>query len=323
MTNCKSRSVKHDAIKQCLLGVFVVAASWTAQARAEDPYVVHMVGRSETLASIARLYYGNPQLERVLVAENGLLDRGGASIVPGMRLLIPLVRFHRVLEGESWASLATHYYGSSKRAFVLIEANGSDQRGSPDIGSEILVPYAIRHVTLPSETLSHLAETYLGDRNAVSQIKRFNSITKPRLKRGQIVLIPHVGLTLSEEGRRFVEQRTGQRFAGGDTRAFQVAVTSKLQALNEHVRAGRYVDAIALGNRLLGPEKLSHQQTLEVYKTLAVAYTALDQSELAVNVYRAARELDPQLRLDPRTTSPRLLDVWKKATGDAPKASKK
>ena len=87
-----------------------------------DVAIVHIVRTGETLASIAELYYGDPRRETALVAENGLSAEGGSAIEVGLRLVIPTVSYHLVAEGETWAELATRFYGDPRRAFVLIDA---------------------------------------------------------------------------------------------------------------------------------------------------------------------------------------------------------
>src|SRR5688500_6260615 len=104
--------------------VAALAAPGVEERAAADAGFVHVVRPGETLASIAQTYYGDPRRESVLVAENGLTAQGGAAIVVGLRLVVPWVEYHRVVEGETWIQLAQRFYGDGRRAFILIEANG-------------------------------------------------------------------------------------------------------------------------------------------------------------------------------------------------------
>lgn len=300
----------------CLLG----AAS---SARADGASYMHMVRDGETLASIAQRYYGDPRRESVLVAENGLTTQGGAPIVVGLRLDIPVVLYHRARAGETWTQLAERFYGDSRRTSVILEANGATPGAQPDEGAELVIPYPLRHVAGQHETLSELAEIYYGDRAKVQILRRFNFTRGNRLQRGQIVLVPLADLVLSPEGRRVVEERTGAPASGGDVRAIQARIDSELPGLREMVRTGSYTEAVALANRLLGAAELTGNQIVTIQRELATAYVALDRNDLAEAAFRAALERQPDLELDMSRTSPRVraaLDAARSARAAAPPA---
>ena len=63
------------------------------------------VGASHS-PEIAETTYGRVEMERVLVAANGLDAGGGIPIVPGMRIEIPALGHRRVGAGETWSGLA-------------------------------------------------------------------------------------------------------------------------------------------------------------------------------------------------------------------------
>src|SRR5689334_17596215 len=111
----------------------------TAQAQTLDA-IVHTGRPGETLKSIAELYYGERR-DNVLAAENGLEASG--SIAPGMRLVVPTVRYHRVQQGETWAELAERYFADVRRAFILIEANTGSSGRTPEAGALLLIPFPL------------------------------------------------------------------------------------------------------------------------------------------------------------------------------------
>lgn len=272
----------------------------------------HVVGPGETLASIAQLYYGDPRRETVLVAENGLTEQEGVRIVTGMRLSIPSVAYHRVVSGETWQSLAQRYYGDPRRAFVLADANHASL-DELAVGAELVVPYPLRHVASQGETMQRVANAYFGGSTEnVRMLMRFNQLTSARLTRGQVVLVPLANLVLSDEGREAREAATGTS-SGGETRALQEAVTGQLPLLTEHVRRGRYLEALALGHRLLGAGRLTGNQIVTIERELGTAYVALDRTEDAVAAFRAALEHQPDLELDTVRTSPRVLQAFMRA----------
>lgn len=282
---------------------FALALPAGALAQERAAYT-HVVRPGETLASIAQRYYGDPRREAVLVTENGLNTQGGAAIVVGLRLVIPWVSYHVVSPGETWASIATRHYGDPRRVSALIEANPQVSASQPDEGAELLVPYPLRHVSRQSETMRRVAQLYYEDQGQAAALMRFNSMRRQRLPRGQIVLVPLADLLLSDEGRQMIQEATGQPVTGGAVRDLQTEINEELPVLREHVRRGRYTEAVALGNRLLGAGELTWNQIVTIQRELAVAYVALDRPDMAVEAFVAALERQPDLELDSRDTSP-------------------
>jgi len=281
--------------------------------RAQDLAYAHVVKSGETLASIAQSYYGDPKRENVLVAENGLLAQGGTAIVEGLRLIVPTVSYHRVQAGDTWKDLAQRYYGDPSRAVALLRANQAKPGSTPDEGAQLLIPYPVRHVMEQGESLITIAEQFYKDRNDVRLLKAFNASKAP-VKRGHVLLIPLFDLVLSEEGRERLEAG-GQRIEGGETRALQTKVDEQLPLLHEHVLKGRFVEAVALGNQLLGSGQLTGHQEISIQRELATAYVALGRSDLAVVAFGKALDKQPDLELDSARTSPRVLKALEDAKG--------
>ncbi|MBC7172077.1 MAG: LysM peptidoglycan-binding domain-containing protein [Polyangiaceae bacterium] len=281
-------------------------------ARADEGFT-HVVRPGETLASIAQRYYGDPRRESVLVAENGLAAQGGAPIVVGLRLTVPWVRYHRVRAGETWPQLAERFYGDPRRAFVLQDANHTGTEQSPE-GAELLVPYPVRHVCGQNETLGRVATLYYAsEEEGVRRLRRFNNLRLSRVTRGQVVLVPLSDLVLSEEGCRVIEAETGASPAAGEVRSLQQRIEEQLPTLRAHVLAGRFTEAVALGNNLIGAGELTGNQLVSISRELGTAYVALDRMDLAIEAFRAALERQPDLHLDSRDTSPTVLEAMARA----------
>ncbi len=284
-----------------------------APARADSSFA-HVVRPGDTLASIAQRYYGDPRRESVLVTENGLTTQGGSAIVVGMRLLIPWVRYHTVAAGETWQQLADRYYGDARRSFVIVEANRGTSTEQPSEGAELLVPYPLRHITGQGESVTRVSRLYYSESVAgARRLRRFNGIRGSRLTRGQVVLVPLPDLLLSEEGRRLVEESTGTAPRAGDQRDEQAEIQEQLPVLREHVRRGRYTEAVVLGSRLLGAASVTAAQALSVQRELGTAYVALGRGDLAISAFRAALTLQPDLELDGLRTSPTVMRAFHRA----------
>lgn len=299
-------------MKAWLLALLLCLLSQTALAESS---LVHIVRPGETLASIAERYYGNPNLEAVLVAENGLTSEGGSAIVVGLHLVIPTVSYHRVEEGETWPELASRFYGEPKRAFAIIAANEEIAGPQPDPGAELVIPYPLRHVAEQSQTLRTLGKTYFEeDENlGARMIRRFNRVRGNRLTRGQILLVPLSNLTLSPQGRKVAEAEGAVPEARGDVREKQAKINERLPTLRDLVKEGEYTEAVALANHLLGEGDLTGNQVVTIQRELGTALVALGEDTMARQAFSAALRQQPDMELDMARTSPRVLAVFDSA----------
>jgi hypothetical protein len=282
---------------------------WAAPSRADDA-LVHIVRPSETLAAIAELYYGDAHREGAIVAENSLGVDGGSPIVVGLRLVIPTVRYHRVLEGETWASLAERYYGDVRRAFVLIEANAVGAGKQPALGAQLLIPHPLRYLVNSHDVVRQAArEFYDGSTKSIAMLRRFNGLKTGRVGRGEILLLPLANLVLSERGRKLAQEQGRALAAAAEARDGQLSVHDELPALHEHVQKGRYVEAVALANRLIGTGHLTGNQIVSIQRELGTALVALDREDLALEAFKTLLEKQPDVELGLGDTSPRVLHV--------------
>jgi hypothetical protein len=298
------------------LGIAIAALVWSsASASAQSGPFVHTVRPGETLASIAQRYYGDPRKESILVAENGLNAQGGAAIVVGLRLIIPFVTYHRVADGETWAMLAERFYGSADRAFLLIEENEGTAGDQPDVGAELMIPYPLRYTSEQSDNLRRIGMIYYRSDgpDAIRKLRRFNGMRGIRPNRGQVVLVPLSNLTLSDEGREIVAGASPVAATGGETRELQQRIDEEMPRLREHIRRGRYTEAVSLGNRLLGSGRLTGNQIVSIQRELATAYVALNRADLAVQAFRTALRRQRDLELDVTRTSPVVLRALEEA----------
>jgi hypothetical protein len=300
----------------------VVCAGRAAPLAAQQS-LVHVVRPSETLASIAELYYGDTKRENALVMENGLGGDGGSSIVVGMRLTIPLVRYHRVQAGETWAELAERYYGDVRRAFVLIEANASFAGKQPDVGAEILIPHPLRYSGGHDPVRQAAKDFGDGSNKTMQSLRRFNGVKPGRVTRGTMLLVPVSNLVLSGQGKKIAQAQGLTCALEGEARDKQVQVNDDLPRLREHVQRGRYVEAVSMANRLLGMGQLTGNQVVTIERELGTALIALDREDLATEAFKIMLEKQPDVELGLGDTSPRVLHVLeaaKQALGGKPRA---
>jgi hypothetical protein len=146
---------------------------------------------------------------------------------------------------------------------------------------------------------------------SLKRIRRFNA--GARIERGQVVLVPLFDLRLAGEGRVEASEAFAHAAGGGVPKAAQDEVESSLPQLIGQVKKAEFAEAVSLGNRLLGTQSLTSTQVVTIQKELAVAYVALERTDLAEASFRAALALQPNLELDTVRTSPRVLEAFNRA----------
>jgi LysM repeat protein len=270
----------------------------------------HIVRPGETLAQIADRVYGDAKLERVLVGANALDAQGGTVIVPGMRLEIPAPGHHTVQQGENWADLALAWLGTSDiaRIELLAHANKGVPWVAPVDGQEIEVPAVLTYIAGDNETINGVAQRFWGDMNRGWELNVYNRREGVPVRRGEAVLVPMPRVRLTESGRaeaRAAAERDGA--SGGMALERQRKADAELPALLADVRYGRYPEALARGNRLLGSAGLTHPQLAVVHRALLEAYVALDAQPAAAAACAAWRSNEPNVSLNPVRVSPKVL----------------
>jgi hypothetical protein len=274
----------------------------------------HIVQRSEILAQIAERTYGRIQYEQILVAANALDAQGGSPIVPGQRLEIPTVSYHRVGPNESWDSMAVALLGDASRSTILAQANDSVPWIPPSEGAEIVVPYNLRYLAAQDDTMPTITQKFWGDKNKSWLLDQYNHMKGQPVRRGDVVLIPLTNLPLTEAGKMeaLSEQGSGKAQTLGQAREAQRKVDAEMPLLLGDVRSGRFVDAITRGVRMLALGDLTKPQLSTLHRQLVEAYVALDASGLAAASCAAWRDNDPRARLDPLALSPKILAACSK-----------
>ena len=307
-------TLRRGTAKRCLalvwLSMWACAAPALAHAQSIEA-LVHVVRPGETLKSISELYYGERR-EQALAAENAIEPNAG--LVLGMRLLIPTVRYHRVQPGETWAEIAQQYYADVRRAFVLVDANSGNPNRAPATGQLLLIPYPLRYVSSAHDPLRQAAREFFdGSTKAMVMIRRFNAVKTARSVRGEVLLLPMSNLVLSEQGRQEAATLGKQLAQASQARDKQLSAQQALPTLRQHVLEGRYVEAVALANQLLGWGELTGNQLVTIQRELGTALIALDREDLAFEAFKSLLEQQPDVELGLGDTSPRVLKVLDRA----------
>ncbi len=302
---------------RCRLLLFLSISGAVLGAGGDAGAFPHVVKKGETLAQIAERTYGRVEMEQLLVAANGLDAGGGIPIVAGMRLEVPALGHHRVTAGQTWAGLALELLGDERRSDVLAAANGSMPWLTPADGQEIVVPWNLRVVAGGNDSLLTIAYRYLGERDKAWMLDGYNHRRGEPVRRGDVVLVPLSDLGLTAEGKLEAASAGAlvRAEGAGKARDAQRRAEAELPQLAAEVRAGRWVDAISRGNRILGYGDLARPEVASVQRALTEAYVALDALGLAETACTAWREADPAAPLDPVELSPKILRACVAAAG--------
>jgi hypothetical protein len=268
----------------------------------------HIVRPGETLAEIASRVYGDAKKEALIADANALDVAGGSAIVAGMRLEIPAPLHHRVMVGETWASLALAWLGKSERADVLARVNGAVSWVSPEANLEIEIPAIVAHFASEGDSSTSIATRYWGDGNRGWELNAFNGRSEAPMHRGDIILVPLPSLTLTPAGLSEALAALGLAQSEVSTAGLsaQRRVDAELPMLLSDLHAGRYVQVVARGNRLLGLGVLTQAKLSAIYLALLEAYVALDALDEAKGACQSLRAADKALALDPLATSPKI-----------------
>jgi hypothetical protein len=282
--------------------------AWSTMA-AHTAAFQHIVKPGETLAQVAERVYGDARRETVLVGANALDVQGGTVIAAGMRLEVPAPGHHTVIQGESWADLALSWLGTNDmaRTELLAHANKGVPWVPPVEGQEIEIPAVVTYLAGEGETVNSLAARFWGDPNRGWELNSYNRRDGVLVRRGEVMLIAMPGLRLTEAGRaeaRAAAERDGA--SGGMALEQQRRGDAELPQLLADVRYGRYAEAVARGNRLLGGGALTHPQLAVVHRALLEAYVALDARASAAAACAAWKSNEPSPALDPVRVSPKI-----------------
>jgi LysM repeat protein len=291
--------------RACLAVVLLATSALAHDASAFQ----HIVKPGETLAQVAERVYGDPRLETVLVGANALDVQGGTVISAGMRLEVPAPGHHTVMQGETWADLAMSWLGASDmaRTELLAHSNKGVPWVPPVEGQEIEIPAVVTYLSGEGETVNTLAARFWGDPNRGWELNSYNHREGVLVRRGEVMLVPMPGLRLTEAGRaeaRAAAERDGA--SGGMALEQQRRGDAELPQLLADVRYGRYAEAVARGNRLLGGGALTHPQLAIVHRALLEAYVALDARASAAAACAAWKSNEPNPVLDPVRVSPKI-----------------
>jgi hypothetical protein len=199
------------------------------------------------------------------------------------------------------------WLGDATRAEILARENGGVSWIAPAVGQEVRIPYVLTHLAAPGDTIMQIAKRYLGDINHGWILDIFNHRKDQPLVRGEVVLVPLLGLQLTSDGRKEAAESLdrARTETAGALLEVQKRIESELPLLQGELHNGKWVE-IGRGNRLLGSGEPTRAQLSAIHRVLLEAYVALDAWPAAQAACTAWRANDPGAKLDPVYVSPKI-----------------
>ena len=286
-----------------ILAVVLLMVAAPAQAQR----VMHRVRFGDTLAKISLAYYGDARHSTILRVANGFGP--GRKLQPGERIRVPTTYVHTVRRATTIQTLARKLLGDSRRWPALAHFNKLKRHGRIRAKTTVVVPFTLEHLITSGETLVDLAKRYYGVERLAGLIALFNSTSNPNPKAGKRIMVPIGTVTIT---RRKMDRLIRARLLGlspaQDTRANEA-----LQESNAMLRRGEYWAVPLRVVRLLAQGQVSEGHLAEAYKLLAIAYVAVNRTELARAAFHEVLLRRPGTTLDSITTSPKVIRVLMEA----------
>ncbi len=154
---------------------------------------LHQVASGDTLRSLARRFFADPELAAALAAANGLVPSD--DLVVGQDLLVPYItRRHLVSESDTLFDLAELYYGDVAMFPMLAAANHIAAPYLLIPGQHLLIPDLVNvshHVVYPGDTLRGFAIRWYNDERCDVLIEYANHLaTLDDIEVGQKLIRP-------------------------------------------------------------------------------------------------------------------------------------
>jgi hypothetical protein len=150
------------------------------------------------------------------------------------------------------------------------------------------------------------------------QLVVLNDIKNNEVRTGDVVLVPLLRLPLTKEGEAELaadRSRNGIESvkSASTLHRRQETIESAIGDIAHACDDGKWIDAIAAGNRILGAGDATRSQLARTGKLLAYAYAAVDSQGPAIEACRLYLQNAGVVHLEPAFTSPKVAAVCQAA----------
>lgn len=281
--------------------------------RAESPNstIFYRVKQGDTLQLIAAEYYGDRNKAIFIMVENKITHT--KPLKPGERLRIPVSREVTTSPDDSWDTLARAYLGDDRRAPFLADFNNMSSQEPVPAGTLLHVPFTVTHRAEATETLASISLAYFGEAKHADLLRRYNFFAeKASLERGEQIVVPvfHVRLQASKlpPADADAKRRQGLRRTVASDAATAVPKAWQAWRAGEHAAIEKLLLKLEL-------DFADPMHAVDAHLLLGLAHTAEGKADLAIDDFKRARGLKPDLVLRKFDYSPKILEVWEKAGG--------
>ncbi len=284
-----------------------------APSAAANTTAAYRAKQKDTLDLIAAEFYGDRGYGVFIVVENKLKK---PTVTPFMRLRIPITREVTAGKGDSFASLAQTHLGDDKRAQFLADYNSLPVDESLATGTAITIPFQITYVSENGESLGALAARFYGDSKQAELLKRYNFLDKATLDKGEAIEIP--GLNVRVRASKLPALDTESK----DRRRQLAKITAMAALALPAARAAYAQGDFAHVRDVLAPfadqlEYLDSASAIAIGMLLGKAHIAFDNTDAAVKAFAQIHERMSSFKVRAYDESPKVLDAWKQAGGEA------
>jgi len=296
----RSEKVQRKGILFVFLFQLVSSAGWSM--------TYHALRPGETLADVAKAFYGDRDKATLLLQYNRIPDP--KKILPGTKIAIPKIIQYTVKKGDTLATIAHRFLGDQRRYRFLASINHLDSPKSLTIGSTIKIPFDISHNVKKGESLTTIANRYYGDPNKFHLIASYNFITDPRaIKPESEILIPIINLEIGPKATP-IEQSPNTPLLSEEQLGFPL-----LEKGIHLYFTGEYRAALESLMEALKRGLKREDDMCKTYRFLAYCHIALGEKNLGKRAFEEALAINPGLKLDPTYISPKIMEVFEEARG--------
>jgi LysM repeat protein len=288
--------------------------------------IVHTVKSGETLESIAKQYYGDSWKAVYLGAKN---DLEGAP-KSGARLTIPASWIYKVKRGDSAASIAKRYLGDADRYVALMSQNGVKDPLELQPGVELLMPFHLGYAVQKGDNWNAIARRFYRSSKNADLVKTYNAssgepapgtrVTVPIFDRASAGGGPSVKPSAAPTTPSTAVALATPKVDAPPTPAAPKApedpktsskVRSRLKNGINGYHEGNFDEACPSLEELLGEIEIAQPDRATLIRYLGFCSVAFGDTEAARDYFKKWIEIEPGASLDPVTTSPKILSVWK------------